>query len=82
LKVVPSTVVPLEIEIPVVFETPNVAESAGPSGTVAGVQFEAVFQSPEPGLRFHVALPALAKLATKIKMVALSTARRAVFLIR
>jgi len=32
--------------------------SAGPFGTVAGVQFAAVFQSPLVGLRFQVALPA------------------------
>ena len=32
--------------------------SAGPFGTVAGVQLAAVFQSPLVGLKFHVALPA------------------------
>jgi hypothetical protein len=31
-------------------------------GTVIGVQFAAVFQSPEVGLAFHVALPAMAVL--------------------
>jgi hypothetical protein len=36
----------------------NVAVSAGSFGTVAGVQFAAVFQSPLVGLRFQVALPA------------------------
>jgi len=57
-KVIPSTVVFAEIEMAVVFETANVAVSADPLGTVAGVQFAAVFQSPEPGLRSQVALPA------------------------
>ena len=42
----------------VVLETSKVAMSAGPLGTVAGVQFVAVFQSPLVGLRFQVALPA------------------------
>ena len=42
----------------VVFERANVAVSADPLGTVAGFQFVLVFQSPERGLPFHVALPA------------------------
>src|SRR5438477_3467865 len=42
----------------IVAETAKVAVSAGLLGTVAGVQFEAVFQSPLAGLAFHVALPA------------------------
>ena len=54
----PLTSVFAEIETLVVFETANVAISAGPLGTVIGVQLAAVFQSPEPGLRSHVALPA------------------------
>src|SRR5689334_10954384 len=41
-------------------EAPKVATSLGPLGTVAGVQFVAVFQSPLVGLRFQVALPAKA----------------------
>jgi len=57
-KVIPSTIVFAEIEMAVVFETANVAVSADPSGTVAGVQFVAVFQSPEVGLRSQVASPA------------------------
>jgi hypothetical protein len=36
----------------------------GPFGTVAGVQFVAVFQSPFLGLSFHVALPANADAAS------------------
>ena len=47
-----------EIETAVVFERANVAVSDDPLGTVAGVQFVAVFQSPEPGLKSHVASPA------------------------
>jgi hypothetical protein len=54
----PSTTVFAERETLVVFESVNVAVSAGPLGTVAGVQFVAVFQSPLPGFKFHVALPA------------------------
>src|SRR5712692_10262190 len=47
-----------EMEMLVVFESAKVAISAGPFGTVEGVQFAAVFQLPLIGLRFHVALPA------------------------
>ena len=42
----------------VVFERPKVAVSLGPLGTVAGVQFAAVFQSLLIGLALQVALPA------------------------
>lgn len=41
-----------------IFETPNVAVSAGPLGTVIGVQLVGVFQSPVAGLGSHEALPA------------------------
>ena len=41
-----------------VFDWPNVATSVSLFGTVPGVQFSAVFQSPLVGLRFQVALPA------------------------
>src|SRR5690349_16417851 len=60
LNTIPLTSVKLKIccEILVVLETPNVATSAGPSGTVAGVQFAAVFQSPLVGFKFQAALPA------------------------
>jgi len=54
-----------EMETLVVLERPNVATSAGPLGTVTGVQFVGVFQSPELGLRSHVALPAYANSARK-----------------
>ena len=40
------------------FEAANVAISDAPFGTVFGVQFAAVFQSPELGFVFHVALSA------------------------
>jgi hypothetical protein len=58
VNVTPLTLVFAEIETSVVFERANVAVSADPLGTVAGVQFVAVFQSPEPGLRSQVASPA------------------------
>ena len=58
LNWIPLTSVGPEMEMPVVLETANWAVSAGPFGTVAGVQLAAVFQSPLAGLRFHVALPA------------------------
>jgi len=53
------------METSVVFERSNVAVSADPLGTVAGVQLMAVFQSPEEGLRSHVALPARANPAKR-----------------
>ena len=58
LKTMLFTVTALARLMPVVLEAPNVATSALPLGTVAGVQFAAVFQSPLVGLRFQVALPA------------------------
>src|SRR3954466_11917316 len=42
------------------FEVAQVATSLGPLGTALGTQLVAVFQSPEVGLRFQVALPAKA----------------------
>jgi hypothetical protein len=39
-------------------EVAKVATSPGPLGTVAGIQFAAVFQSPLTGLALQVALPA------------------------
>jgi hypothetical protein len=47
-----------ESETLVMFEEANVAMSDGPLGTVEGDQFAAVFQSPETGFCFQVALPA------------------------
>src|ERR1700680_1990922 len=57
LNTIVFTWVLAERETPVQFERANVAVLAAPLGTVAGVQFVAVFQSALPGLRFHVALP-------------------------
>jgi len=54
-----------DIETKVVFDRPKVAISAGPLGTLAGVQLAAVFQSPEMGSRSQVALPARANSARK-----------------
>src|SRR5260370_40745328 len=42
----------------VTFDVPNVATSDVPFGTVFGLQFAAVFQSPLAGVFGHVALPA------------------------
>ena len=47
-------------EMSVIVETSKVAMSPGPFGTVLGVQFAAVYQSPLVGLRFQVALSAWA----------------------
>jgi hypothetical protein len=69
-KVMPSTVVFAEREIALVFEVAKVAVSADPLGTVAGIQFVAVFQSPEVGLRSHVALPAWLAWMKSIKIKA------------
>ncbi len=52
------TSVEAESDTVVVFVLANVAVSDGLSGTLIGVQSAAVFQSPEPGLVCHVALPA------------------------
>ena len=57
-KTTESTSVWAEREMAVAFELPNVATSAGSLGTVSGVQFTAVFQSPLVGVSFQVALPA------------------------
>jgi hypothetical protein len=59
----PFTSVLAERETPVVFEAANVAVSDGPFGMVGGVQLAPVFQSPELGFVFHVALPAKLLLA-------------------
>jgi len=74
VKVIPFTSVFAEIETSVVFERANVAVSDDPSGTVAGVQFVLVFQSPERALRFHVALLPLLAWTQSIKISALTIA--------
>src|SRR5262245_9482978 len=58
LKTISLTVVFADTEISVVLETPNVAMSAGPLGTVRGIQLAAVSQSLLIGLSRQVALPA------------------------
>src|SRR5438552_510814 len=59
LKTIAATsVVSAENVRSVILELAKVATSAGPFGTVSGVQFTAVFQSPFVGLRFQVALSA------------------------
>jgi len=67
LNTVRLTSVLAEVETPVVLETPNIAVSAAPLGTVAGVQLIAVFQSPLTGLARHFALPPKAVAAAKSK---------------
>lgn len=54
----PLTSVFAEMATCVLFERAKVAVSADPFGTVIGIQLAAVFQSPEWGLCFQVALPA------------------------
>ena len=74
VKVMPLTSVFAEMATTVVFERAKVAVSADPLGTVAGLQFVLVFQSPERGLRFHVALPAWLVWMQSIKINALKIA--------
>jgi len=54
---IPLTSVFSEIERSVVLDKSKKAVSDGPFGTVVGIQLAPVFQSPEPGLRAHIALP-------------------------
>jgi hypothetical protein len=56
VNVMPLISVSAEIDTSVVFESPNVAVSAGPLGNPFGVQFAAVFQSPDMGSKSHCAL--------------------------
>jgi len=53
-----STSISVAIEMAVTEDSPKLARSAGPFGTVLGDQFVAVFQSPLPGVVLQVALPA------------------------
>src|SRR6266536_6096303 len=55
-------------------ERANVAVSAGPLGTIAGVQLAAVFQSSVAGLAFQVALPAKVLLAVERTSVRIAAA--------
>ena len=76
-KSMPFSVTPDERETLVTLEAWKVATSDRPLGTVAGVQFVAVFQLLDPGLRFQVALPAWAVLLARNKKAPLkNTARR------
>src|SRR6266496_1186837 len=61
----PSTSVFAEMETLVICENAKVAVSAGPLGTLVGVQLSGVFQSPEVGSNFHSALSAWAKVAIR-----------------
>jgi len=51
VNVVPLTSVVAEMEMPVVFEKPNVATSLGPFGTVAGVQLPARIPVARAGIK-------------------------------
>ena len=55
---IPFTSTLLETDTAVLLELAKVAVSEEPFGTVAGVQFAAVFQSPLVGFAFQVALSA------------------------
>ena len=72
VKVIPLTSVFADIETLVVLENANVAVSAELLGTVIGAQFVAVFQSSEPGLRSHVALPAKVTLGAESSVITAS----------
>jgi hypothetical protein len=72
---IPLTSVDAEMETLVTFEEPNVAVSEGSLGIVIGVQLAAVFQSPEVGLRSHVALPALTAVADDMRRPNVITAK-------
>jgi hypothetical protein len=65
LNTIPFTSVSAAKNTRVILEKANVAMSAVPLGIVAGVQFAAVFQFPEPGLAFQVALPPKAAVAAQ-----------------
>ena len=55
-------------------ERANVAVSAGPLGTVAGVQLLALFQFTSAGFAFQVALPAKVLLAVERTSVRIAAA--------
>ena len=65
LNTMPFTSVLAERETPVVLDKANVAVSDGPLGGPPAVQLIAVFQSPELGFFFQVALPAKVLLAVE-----------------
>jgi hypothetical protein len=76
LNTISFTSVLAERETPVILDALNVAVSEGPFGTDDGVQFAAVFQSPELGLVFHVALPAKAPSVAETASAANIASRR------
>jgi hypothetical protein len=71
LKTIAATWIAPESEMLVILEVLKVAVSEGPLGTVFGVQFAAVFQSPLTGFRFHVALPAKTAVSAPSKSVSI-----------
>jgi hypothetical protein len=73
LNTMPFTSVLAERETPVLFEAANVAVSDGPFGMVGGVQLAPVFQTPELGFVFHVALPAKLLLAVESRSSNIAT---------
>jgi hypothetical protein len=77
LKTIPFTSVLADTLTPVRLLVANVAVSDCAFGTVFGVQFVAVFQFPDAGLVFHVALPAWLMLTDeKSSMVAARSSNR------
>ena len=76
LKMISARSITPDCEMAVMFETAKVAVSDGSLGTVLGVQFVAVFQSPVVGLRFQVALPALAACTRNKERSAMTVSNR------
>jgi hypothetical protein len=74
LNAMPFTSVSAEMETPLVLEDANAAVSEGPLGIVWGVQFPALFQLPEFGLVFHVALSAKVLLVVESRSSNIATA--------
>jgi hypothetical protein len=66
----------VEVETAVMLDTPKVAVSDDPLGTVGGVQLAAVFQSLFTGLRFQVALPPNALPAAASRSINMAAARK------
>ena len=75
-KSMPFSVTLDERETLVTLEASKVATSDRPLGTVAGVQFMAVFQLLDAGSRFQVALPARAVPLARNKKAALKSGAR------
>jgi len=79
LNTMPLSSVVNEMKGRVRLEDANVAVSAGPLGTVAGVQLVVVNQSVEAGLAFQLALPAtlLLAVARSVRIAAVTGRKRA-----